>query len=364
MLRLVAVMLLTVVTACGHQATPVQPPAETTGSSSTATQEFDAVTVTRLDAAIHDAMRSVSTPGAIIGVWGPPGRYVRAVGVADKATGAAMNPDFYTRIGSETKTFTVTAVLQLADQGKVGLDDPVAKYVDGVPQGERITLRQLARMQSGLYNYSDAFAQPAVTSPGQTFRYCNTNSILLGLVVENVSGQSLPDYIGEHILTPLGMRHTSFPTGNEFPQPHAQGYTNLTANGAEAIATDWDPSWGWAAAAMISTLEDLHIWAPAAATGKLLSPAMQRQRLETIDEPGLPIQVGYGLGIFNFAGWIGHSGTLPGYQTVAVYLPEQQLTLVILTNTDIHYRGADPATTLAAAITTVISPNHRYALSP
>ncbi|MGO9696405.1 MAG: serine hydrolase domain-containing protein [Mycobacterium sp.] len=340
------------------------------------TQQLPA-TVGRLDGAINDAMRSASIRGAIIGVWGPQGRYVRAVGVADKTTGAAMNPDFYSRIGSETKTFTVTAVLQLADQGKVGLDDPIAKYLDGVPQGNRITLRQLARMQSGLYNYSDssafqqaytadphrhfsprellgyAFAQSALSSPGQTFRYCNTNSVLLGLVVEKVSGQSLPDYIRDHILTPLGMRQTSFPTGNEFPQPHARGYTNWTAHGGEATATDWDPSWGWAAAAVISTLEDLHIWAPAAASGRLLSSAMQRQRLETVDEPGVPTQIGYGLGI-----------TLPGYETVAVYLPEKQLTLVILTNTDIHYRGADPSTTLAAAITTVISPTHIYAVSP
>ena len=191
----------------------------------------------------------------------------------------------------KTKTFTVTAVLQLADQGKASLDDPIANYVDGIPQGDQITLRQLARMQSGLYNYSDswafqqayiadphrhfsprellgyAFTQPAVSSPGQAFRYSNTNSVLLGLAVEKVSGQSLPDYIRDHILTPLGMKDTSFPTNNEFPQPHAQGYTELTADGAEATATDWDPSWGWAAAAMISTLEDLHIWVPAAATG-------------------------------------------------------------------------------------------------
>ncbi len=78
----------------------------------------------------------------------------------------------------------------------------------------------------------------------------------------------------------------------------------------------------------------------------------------------MPTQIGYGFGIFNLAGWIGHNGTLPGYETVAVYLPEKQLTLVILTNTDIHYPGADPSTTLAAAITTVISPKHIYAVRP
>ena len=94
--------------------------------------------------------------------------------------------------------------------------------------------------------------------------------------------------------------------------------------------------------AMITTLEDLHTWAPALATGKLLSPAMQAQRLKTVNAQGLGPQDGYGLGIFNLAGWIGHNGSLPGYQTVAVYLPEQTRTLVILINTDIDYEGSEP----------------------
>jgi D-alanyl-D-alanine carboxypeptidase len=346
---------------------------------------LDAATAQRLDAAIDQAMTGASVPGAIVGIWGPQGSYVRAFGVADKATGAPMRPDFYSRIGSVTKTFTVTGVLQLADQGKVGLDDPIARYVDGVPQGDSITLRELARMQSGLYNYSAsdefqhalaadprrhfspqellgwAFAEPAVFPPGQGFQYSNTNTVLLGLVVEKVSGQPLPDYVRDHILVPLGMSHTSFPTTSAFPEPHAQGYTDTL--GEPAIATDWDPSWGWAAGAMISTLDDLHIWAPALATGKLLSPEMQAQRLQTVTREGLPARDGYGLGIFNLAGWIGHNGSLPGYQTVAVYLPEQQTTLAIFANTDTENQGSEPGTILATAITEIISPNHVYTIS-
>ena len=94
---------------------------------------------------------------------GTEGRYVRAVGVADKATGAPMKADFYSRIGSLTKTFTVTGVLQLADQAKLGLDDPIGKYIDGVPQGDMITLRQPARMRSGLENYAKLDGIPAGT---------------------------------------------------------------------------------------------------------------------------------------------------------------------------------------------------------
>ena len=332
-------------------------------------------------------MTAASIPGAIIGLWGPEGRYVRAVGVADKATGAPMKADFYSRIGSMTKTFTVTGLLQLAEQGKLGLDDPIGKYIDGVPQGDKITLRQLARMRSGLENYAKtpgfqqalvadpyrnftpqellgyAFAAPMPFPPGEAFEYSNTNTVLLGLVVEKVSKQSLPDYIKDHILTPLGLDHTSFPTTNAFPEPHAQGYTNTTTDGAETTATDWNPSWGWAAGAMISTLDDMHIWAPALATGKLLSPAMQAQRLQTLSLPGQPPGDGYGLGMFNLGGWIGHNGSVPGYEAVAVYLPEKQMTLVILINTDIHYEGSEPSATLATAITKAITPEHVYTVA-
>ncbi|HKQ71698.1 MAG TPA: serine hydrolase domain-containing protein, partial [Polyangiaceae bacterium] len=108
-----------------------------------------------LDRAIPLAMQRASVPGAIVGIW-QEGRepYVRAFGVRDTATGETMAPDLSMRIGSNSKTFTVTAILMLADQGKLGLDDPIGRYVEGVPGGEEITLRQLAQMRSGLYDYA------------------------------------------------------------------------------------------------------------------------------------------------------------------------------------------------------------------
>jgi D-alanyl-D-alanine carboxypeptidase len=384
-LVLTAVLLL-VASGCAGKPTSQQPSASAPPPSSVAERPMTDALAQRLDTAVNQAMTAAGVPGAIIGIWGPDGTYVRVFGVADKTTRAPMEADFYSRIGSVTKTFTVTGVLQLADQGKFGLDDPIAKFVDGVPQGDKITLRQLARMQSGLFNYSEstafqqamfadprraftprellnyALAQPNRFPPGDGFEYCNTNTVLLGLVVEKVSGQSLPSYIQDHIVAPLGMSHTSFPTTNAFPEPHPQGYTVQTADGKEAAATDWNPSWGWAAGAMISTLDDMRIWAPALATGKLLTPQMQAQRLQTVGSPGMPPQDGYGLGIFNLGGWIGHNGSLPGYQTVAVYLPQKQTTLVILINTDIEYQGSEPSTTLATAITKELTPDHIYSL--
>jgi D-alanyl-D-alanine carboxypeptidase len=111
---------------------------------------------------------------------------------------------------------------------------------------------------------------------------------------------------------------------------------------------------------MISTLEDMHIWAPALATGKLLTPEMQAQRLQTVTTPGMPPTDGYGVGLFNLGGWIGHNGSLPGYQTVSVYLPEKETSLVIFTNTDIAFNGQEPSTLVAKAITEIITPDNVY----
>ncbi|MGI5529906.1 serine hydrolase domain-containing protein [Streptomyces syringium] len=337
----------------------------------------------RLDSAVRDLMRETQVPGVTVGLWTPDkGSYVRSFGLADKATGAPMATDLYTRIGSETKTFTVTALLRLVDQRKLGLDDPIGKYVDHVPNGDRITLRELAGMRSGLFNYSEdddfikaleadprrpfppqelldySFKHPVQFQPGAQFDYCNTNLILLGLVVEKVTGRPLHEVIKQDVLKPAGLHRTVFPTGAEIPDPHAHGYTNQTPSGKIEDATDWNPTWAWAAGAMISDLQDLRRWARTLATGALLSPATQAERLKTtpMDIPG----DGYGLGIFNIQGWIGHNGSLPGYESLTVYLPEARATLVILLNTDVLHDGQEPSTLFGEAVTRIVSPDHVY----
>ncbi|MEV7441072.1 serine hydrolase domain-containing protein [Streptomyces sp. NPDC091204] len=338
----------------------------------------------QLDDAVRKVMTEAKVPGVIVALSAPgKGEYVRAFGVADKATGAPMTPGLNMRIGSETKTFTVTALLELVDEGKAGLDDPIGKYVAGVPNGDRITLRQLAEMRSGLFNYSEdegffkaltsdprrpftpqelleySFKHPVLFEPGAKFYYDNTNLILLGLVVEKVSGRPLADYIDKEVVKPAGLKHTLFPTGAEFPEPHAHGYTDQTATGKTEDATDWNPSWGWAAGAMISDLPDLRSWAKTLATGTLLTPATQAERLKVIDAlPG----AGYGLGIFNVHGWIGHNGSLPGYESLTVYLPQAQATLVVLLNTDTAYQGSEPSMLFGRAITEIVTPEHVFTL--
>ncbi|GAA1101578.1 serine hydrolase domain-containing protein [Kitasatospora arboriphila] len=338
----------------------------------------------RLDSTIEDVRRQAGIPGVVVGLWMPGrGSYVRATGVADTATGRPMAVDSYVRIGSETKTFTVTALLELVDQHRVGLDDPISAYVDGVPDGGRITLRQLAEMRSGLFPYTSdpdfvhalqsdphrqfsprevlayGFKHDNTFDPGAAFEYSNTNLVLLGMVVEKVSGQRLADFVQRRVLRPAHLRRTLFPRGAEFPEPHPRGYTDQTLSGAVEDVTDWNPSWAWAAGAMISDLQDLHRWAEVVATGRLLSPGTQAERLKTLPT-GFP-GTGYGLGIFETNGWIGHNGSIPGYETVTVYLPSQRATLVVMINTDVLSQGQEPSTLLARAITAVATPDNVYA---
>jgi D-alanyl-D-alanine carboxypeptidase len=342
-----------------------------------------------LTRSIRRALATTAAPGALVGVWQPGRRaYVRSFGVRNTTTRQPMRSDLFMRIGSVTKTFTVTALLQLVDQRKVALDDPISKYVPGVISGDTITLRQLATMRSGLVDYSVvpaldrsvtddpyqsmtpqqllsyAIDAPLLFAPGTSFAYSNTNAILLGLVVEQVSGERLGAYITRHITAPLGMRQTSFPTGTALPSPHARGYADATPDRTVANATNWNPSWTWAAGQMVSTLHDLRIWVPRLATGRgLLSAATQRARLRSLAGPETGT---YGLGMFSVGGWIGHNGSLPGYQTVALYRPRTRTTIVALINTDIARGGVAPSTAIGEAIREVVSPRnvHRLPASP
>lgn len=113
---------------------------------------------------------------------------------------------------------------------------------------------------------------------------------------------------------------------------------------------------------MISDLQDMRRWARGLATGTLLSPATQAERLKMLPtgSPGND----YGLGIFDNHGWIGHNGSLPGYESVTVYLPSRRATLVVLINTDIHYQGSEPSTLLAKTITSIVTPENVYDIRP
>lgn len=337
-----------------------------------------------LDTAIQDAMVAGSVRGAIVAIVTPEGRFVGAQGRPGTAEGLEMDPAMTTRIGSITKTFTVTAVLQLVDEGKLGLDDPIGNYLPGVPNGDTITIRHLAGMRSGLPDYnadSDfhiayglhpdagwqpeqlltyAFAGPVLFKPGERFHYSSTNMILLGQLVEKISGTTLSDYLATEILGPVGLSETSLPNDATLPEPHMRGYRGSTET------TTWNPTYGWAAGGMVSTVNDLGRWIQAVADGSLLSAETQQARMDfqPTDDPTF----GYGLGLAKHDGWLYHQGSMPGYQTLAGYQPDAGVVLVIAINTDLaaYVDGKDfvPIDLFAEAVTTIVTPESPFTAIP
>jgi D-alanyl-D-alanine carboxypeptidase len=345
----------------------------------------------QVNAVVSAAMAEDGVPGAIVGVWQRgEAPIVEALGsrTFDIATGQAgppnMKPDLYMRIGSETKTFTATAVLQLVGEGKVGLEDPISKYVKGVPNGKNVTVRELGEMRSGLVNFPEneaweaeylaaptrgwkprqllaaSFALPPSFPPGQGYEYSNTNYVLLGLLVEKVTGERIGPYVKKHILAPLHLEHTLVPSGAEYPKPHADGYTLQPLEHTLVNTTRWNFSWAYSAGTMISTLHDLRIWAKAVATGTLLKSAVQRQRERFVPFP-FSAQAGYGFGLFDINGWIGHDGAVPGFESLTVYLPSKQATMVILLNGEFN---VEANLRLGEAVSKVVTPGQPFSFGP
>ncbi|MFB2596187.1 serine hydrolase domain-containing protein [Herbiconiux sp. P17] len=313
-----------------------------------------------LDSAAQSGFDTAAAPGAIVAVQSPEGLFLKAYGEADPTTGAPMTTDMFQRIGSLSKTFTGTLLMQLVADGQVSLDDPVSEYLDGVPRGDAITLQMLADMTAGLASYTKddgfqkimfddphlvhdadetlafAFTLPASFDPGEGYEYSNTDTLVLGKVIEKVTGKPFSTVLQENILTPLGLTHTSFPDGSaDFPSPHPQGYT-LQGNDSDPAnptdATDWNPSWGWAAGEMISSASDLLTFGRAVATGDGLVPAdSQIVRLESFQ----PAEAGYGIGWGCQSGWVGHGGELPGFNTQMFYDTNSDTTVITMVNSDI-----------------------------
>ncbi|HYO33018.1 MAG TPA: serine hydrolase domain-containing protein [Nocardioidaceae bacterium] len=327
--------------------------------------------VTKLDRAAKAGLEQAATPGAVVGVRSPEGTWTKAYGFADPANLRRMKVGIHTRVGSVTKTFTGTLLLQLDQEGRLSLDDPISKYVAGVPNGDEVTLRHLANMTSGVASYTAnaafvdrLFANPRASfdadeliaigladspmfAPGAMFYYSNTNFLLLGKVIEKVTGDRLGQVYRQRIFRPLGLDDTSWPgTSTALPGPYAKGFTlqgDTATPSRPANATHWNPSWGGAAGAIISNMPDLLTYGRALGTGQgLLRPGAQAERLQSF-----PGSSGYGLAMGCVDGWVGHTGELPGYNTTLFYDTTTDTTVVVQANSDIASGDCPQSPTLA-----------------
>ncbi|MBB4935486.1 D-alanyl-D-alanine carboxypeptidase [Lipingzhangella halophila] len=266
-----------------------------------------------------------------------------SAGVSDLESGGPADPEGHFRIGSNTKTFVATVLLQLVDEGALSLDDPVERHLPGtVPNGEAITVRQILNHTSGLYNYSSvpgyeigswrgddrfttyhpeellgaAFENDPYFEPGEGWHYSNTNFIVSGMLIERLTGNAYGDEIRARILDPLDLNDTSLPgTDHTLPDPHARGYTPVEGEGYRD-ATEYNPSIGWAAGEMISTTADLGRFLTALLGGDLMSSESLEAMKDTVDTGGE--DSAYGLGLIEYKldcgeSVFGHGGTEVAY---------------------------------------------------
>ncbi|MER5864297.1 serine hydrolase domain-containing protein [Kitasatospora sp. NPDC002040] len=305
-----------------------------------------------LDRALRDVVGVGGSSAALARVV-QDGRTVwqGAAGQADLDTGAPARADGRFRIGSTTKTFVATVVLQLVAERKVRLDDPIERYLPGtVPNGANITVRQLLNHTSGLYSYTSApefglttpeairewatsgrdrtyrpqellaiaFRHQPDFAPGTDWSYSNTNYVVAGQLIEKVTGRSWAREVERRIIQPLGLHDTSMPiTSTAVPGPHAKGY--LKFDDTRIDVTRLNPSMAGSAGAGISTTADLTRFNAALLGGRLLRPAELAQ-MRTPAPQALKYGVGYGLALWRTelpcGEFWGHDGGIPGYSTM------------------------------------------------
>jgi D-alanyl-D-alanine carboxypeptidase len=313
-------------------------------------------------------------------------------GTTELGKETSPDPETHFRIASNTKTMTAAVVVLLAQEGKLRFDDPVSKYVPGVPNGDRITVSNLLKMRSGLYNYTTssvlatsldndpgkvwtmdevltlAFSEPPNFEPDTDFEYSNTNYALLGLIAEKIDGKSLSQIFQDRLFGPLGMDNTDFPeaeSADTIAEPYSHGYMYGGSSYAlldgpyppEIISgahdgtlqpndvTHQNSSYAKGAGGANSTATDLMTWMRTLVDGQILNSEFQRQWLDSpqVEDPQNPAGQWYGYGIVRQE--IGgnsvyyHGGELPGFNSFMGRDPVNDMTLVVWTNLPVDVDG-------------------------
>ncbi|MBN2306165.1 MAG: beta-lactamase family protein [Anaerolineae bacterium] len=322
---------------------------------------FSPETIQAMQAALDKQVTDRDLPGVAVLVDMPGARFAGASGYADLETQTPLQPDDPFQIGSITKTFTAALVLQLAEEGVLTIEDPLADWLPDtaavLPHGDTITLHHLLQHTSGVYDYTNSseliaqyFQNPtqpidpqfvvdyvvehhrARFAPGEDWAYSNTNYLLLGLVIEAATGQSYVDVLHSRILEPVGLAHTYLNDQEPDIGTVVRGYTKRIAGSEWFDVTGWDMTIAGAAGGLVSTPSDLALFARALFDGTLYA---NESTLDLMLDLG---DVGYGLGIdqntpltADFPAW-GHNGGTIGYRASLNYLPDYDLVIVWCTN--------------------------------
>jgi D-alanyl-D-alanine carboxypeptidase len=347
-------------------------------------QAFPPDVAAEIQTKMDDLTASELPPGMVLWIDAPKYRFEGTSGLADLADNTPMPPEGAFRIGSVTKMFTAAVIVQLAEDGVLNLDDPLALWLpevaDQLPYGDQITLRHLLTHTSGLFNvveheayYADLFAEMVVDEdtgsvalacvqrdphetlaryvygkdaqfePGTQWRYSNTNYTLLGMVIEKAAAMPLAEAYRTHIYEPLGMASTFLDCYEDPVIDVVHGYTG--SGDTLADLTELHESIGWSAGGIVSTAPDLITFARGLFGGALFDDPESLVAMTT-PAPGSS----YGLGIALQNEYMGHAGYIAGFRSVLNYAPEFDTVVVMLYNHD----GADPEQSLADVLNPVL----------
>jgi CubicO group peptidase (beta-lactamase class C family) len=295
--------------------------------------------------------------------------FEKAYGMADREHAVAAHVKTRFRIGSVTKQFTAAAILKLQEQGKLSVNDKLSKYFPNFPGGSEVTLQHLLTHTSGIHDYTDRtnFTTDATNAisiealiesfkhepynfdPGARWLYDNSGYVLLGCVVERVSGTSYAAFLQKHFFQPLGMADTGVDESSRPPMHEALGYSY--AKGQYSCTVSLDPSWTFGTGDLFSTVEDLNKWNEAVFNGRVLKPASLKSAFtpaRTSENKDDDSGDGYGYGWF-ISKWrglleISHGGYLPGFNSFLLRIPSEKFTVIVLANSGPGAHGVVPDT--------------------
>ncbi|MBB6414648.1 serine hydrolase [Streptomyces sp. AK010] len=327
-----------------------------------------------------DALRDTGVTGVAVRLETPRGITTARSGVGDLVTHRPVSKDGYLRLGSTTKTFVATVVLQLVGEKRISLDQTVEQLLPGVVSGNgndgrTITVRDLLQHTSGLSDYIyDVFPDPSAQTyfanrwrayqpeqlvalamrhkpdfpAGTRWAYSNTNYVLAGMIIEKITGRTWEQQVHDRILRPLGLQTTDTPGTKPFlPHPHTANYQQFTVDGPMVDTTiPYRPFDSGADGSMTGTARDLNRFFTALANGRLLKPAELAAMRTTVPVPqdsGHPAGTGDGLGLFFTplscgGGYLGHGGSGFGYVIRAATTTDGRRTITV----SAHSRSADP----------------------
>ena len=383
-LVLVAIVAVLSLAACGTPtAAPVPtteptPEPQPTEAAPESAGELPAELVAQLDAWLQSQVWTEggdpvgAVPGLVLLVDTPEGRYLKAAGVSSIEEGTPMQVDDRLGIGSNTKSMTVALLAQLQEEGVLSFEDLLSEWLPDqaaqLPYGDQITLRQMAQHTAGLWDYADGVIGGGLGSPdklemgytpgelvqyaienGEPYfapgsesrlHYSNTGYILLGMIAEKATGQSLSELYQERIFEPLGLESAilleDVPQEGEIT---SQGY--YWVDGDRINTTSWNGSQGWAAGSVAMTVEDLAAYGKALAAGELFESEDSLAQMLAFDASGLlSVMAPYGLGLYALDyGYWGHAGETLGFTSQWATNPEEQTVFVAATNSGTYKTG-------------------------